>query len=144
MKNLFLSFFFLVLAFGANSQLYIKNNYDKPYKVSIACFVAQFRFSGWISQGWYELAPGEEKEILPSLPRERYIYYYAIGEQDTIKGYKKTLINPNLNEQYKVVHAILNTTKDENPALEWVRFREVRRSGLFIKRKKEFRFVLGE
>lgn len=143
MKNLFLAFL-LIFAFTATGQLYIKNNYDKPYKVSIAMFVSQFRFSGWISQGWYELAPGEEKEIIPSIPRERYIYYYAIGEQDTIKGYKKILVNPNLNEQYKVIHAILNTTKDENPALEWFRFKEVRRSGFFIKRKKDFRIVLGE
>jgi hypothetical protein len=143
MKKLFFSFF-LLFAFTANSQLYIKNNYDKPYKVSVALFVSQHQFSGWISQGWYELAPGEEKEIFPSLPKDRYVYYYAIGEQDTIKGYKKMLVNPNLDEQYSVIHAILNSTKDKTPALEWFRFKEVRRAGVFIKRKKEFRFVLGE
>lgn len=143
MKHLLLSSL-LTVALTSNAQLYIKNNSERTYKVSIAMFVSQFRYSGWISQGWYELAPGEEKEILASLPRERYVYYCAIGTQDTINGYKKILVNPNLQEEYKVVHAILTKTKEENPTLEWYKFREVRRPGLFIKRKKLFRIVLGE
>lgn len=145
MRNFFISVITsFIFVFNSNSQFYIKNNFDKPYRVSVAYFVNKFQFSGWITQGWIELLPGEEKEISTKNPRERYIYYYAIGEQDTIKGYKKILVNPNLSETYTVTHSILTKTKDDFPNLEWYNFKEVRRIGLFVKRKKKATLILGE
>ncbi len=131
-------------ALTSHGQLYIKNNSDKPYKVSVAFFVTQFQFSGWLSSGWHELQPGEEKEVASTTPRERYLYYYAIGEQDTIKGHKKILVNPDLNEYYTVRHAIMKTTKEDYPILEWFPFKETRQSGLFLKKKKKVTIVLGD
>lgn len=142
MKNFILALFSLFIVSSLDAQLIMKNNLDKPYKVAFAFYDQGFRFSGWFSKGWLTIQPGEEKELFFKNPREKYVYYIAISESDTIGGYKKVLVDPNV-ETFTIKNAILDVTKEENPNLEWYKFREVRR-GFTTKFKKKLVITIGE
>jgi uncharacterized membrane protein len=141
MKTFLFTFIFTYLSFVANCQLKIKNNFSEPYKVAMAFYYSGFKFSGWISKGWMEIQPGEEKEFFYTNPREKYIYYYAFSATDTISGHKKVLVDP--DKDFDVKNAILLITKEDNSNLEWFKFREVSR-GMKTKRSRQLTMVLGE
>lgn len=141
MRGIILTVCLSLICAVSNSQLIIKNNFQKPYKVAVAFYDTGFTFSGWVSKGWLEVPAGEEKEMFYTNPREKYIYYIAIADNDTISGNKKILVDP--EKDFIVKHAILNITKEDNSNLEWFLFREVRR-GFTTKMKKKLIITLGD
>lgn len=141
MRGIILAICLSLFCAVGNSQLIIKNNFQKPYKVAVAFYDTGFTFSGWVSKGWLEVPAGEEREMFYTNPREKYIYYIAISENDTIGGYKKVLVD--LNKDFIVKHAILDITKEDNSNLEWLLFKEVRR-GFTTKMKKKLTITLGD
>src|SRR5690606_21672324 len=125
MKYILTTSLFLSVCFASFSQLNLKNNLDKPYNFSVAIFYSSFRYSGWITKGWFHLNPGEEIQIFEKNPREKYLYYYAVSETDTISGHKKFLVNPK-ESTFIIEGALLHTTKAHNPNYEWYKFKEVK------------------
>lgn len=144
MKSKFLTFLLFIASFKANSQLYIKNNFDKPYKVSFAFFFSGQNSGSWVSKGWFEVLPGEEKQVYYSNPTNKTVYYFAVSENDTISGNTRVLVNPDTNETYTINNADLNETKEKNPHLEWFEFVEVKRGNISNRLSKKSTIVLGE
>lgn len=125
MKKYLIVFVVLVVNNQLFGQLSMKNNTEKPYQVAIAFFHSSFQTSGWISKGWFTINPGETKDVFYQNPREKFLYYYAFSENDTIQGTKNILVDS--KETFTVNQAILEVTKETNPNLKWVKFKEVRR-----------------
>lgn len=142
MKSFVLALFCLFMTSSIDAQLIMKNNFDKPYKIAFALYSQGDIFSRWVSKGWVTVQPGEEKEVFYTNPREKYIYYIAISENDTIGGFKKGLVNPD-EETFTIKNAFLDVTKEENPNLKWLNFKEVRR-GFITKFNKKLVITIGE
>jgi|GEM_PF-5754022 len=141
MKAILLTLHFSLLSILGFSQLSLHNGKDVSYKVAIGYFHSSYKYSGWVTEGWIDIAPGDTIQLMDVNPREKFIYYYATSETDTIKGYRKLLVHP--TEKFKIIGAIMLSKKEENPAYEWFKFREVKR-GMFRKYRKQSIFSIGD
>lgn len=116
---------FTLSSFVTNSQVYVKNNYDVPFRVALAYYESGSMFNGWITKGWFEIQPGEEKEILHYNPTGKYIYYYAHSDNITINGNHLYLVNS--KDTFTIKDADKEATYTKNPDYLWNGFKEVQR-----------------
>lgn len=141
MKSILLILSFTLFSLIGMAQLSMHNGKDVPYNVAIGYFHSSFKYSGWVTEGWITIEPGDTVQLMDLNPREKFIYYYAISQNDTLSGYRKLLVHP--TEKFKIIGAIMLSAKEENPAYEWYKFREVKR-GMFRKFKKTSIFSIGD
>lgn len=125
MRILFVFILCTLSSFIARSQLYVKNNYDTPFRVALAYYEGGSMFNGWITKGWFEIPPGEEKEILHYNPTGKYIYYYAYSDNLTITGNHLYLVDS--KDTFTIKDADKETTYTKNPDYLWHGFKEVQR-----------------
>lgn len=79
MKNLRLKQLLLVFAIlivtNSHSQVEVTNNCDLPITVAIAYYKSTKSYSGWVSEGWWSLEPGETKTLGSFLKNGENTYY---------------------------------------------------------------------
>lgn len=75
MRVYFILFFLLYTNSFTFGQIHVTNNTEEPLNVAVAYFENTNSFSGWISQGWYIIIPGETKIIGSFLKNGDNVYY---------------------------------------------------------------------
>lgn len=132
---------FITLPLLSISQVYVKNNYDEPFLVTLAYYEKGSVYNGWITKGWLKVLPGEEKTILHYNPTGKRIYYYAYSENEVIQGTHRFLISP--KDTFTIKDADKESSKNENTEYEWYEFREINR-GKSSLIKNRHTITLGE
>lgn len=107
------------------SQIFVENLYSEPFYVVLVHHQKGASYDGMISQGWFEILPGEKKEILHYNPTSKRIYLHAHSSLKDIEGAEKFLVAP--NGQFRIKNPDKEATKEENPEYEWRYFYEVKR-----------------
>jgi len=82
MKNIIITIFFLFFVFNANTQIHITNSSSEPIFVAIAYYKNTNSFSGWVSEGWWKIIPGETKvcgSFLKDGDNTYYIHAHTAG-----------------------------------------------------------------
>jgi uncharacterized membrane protein len=130
MKTFLFIFFLLLSSKNLFSQIFFQNNYNEPVWVCISYYSDGNEYKGWITKGWYEVAPGEKKSILNYNPMGRFIYYYAETREGKKKftGKSTFLIHP--SDSFKIKNADKQYVQNENPVYRWRNFREVERGDI--------------
>jgi uncharacterized membrane protein len=125
MRKLFLITLMILISQNYKSQIYFKNNTEKPVFVALVHYRSWSDFKGWVSDGWFYVLPNEKKEILGYNPFGQYIYYYAQTKDATQKfeGKHSFLVHP--NDSFKIVNADKDYVKEEQPEYRWCSFREI-------------------
>lgn len=126
MRILFVSILCTLSSFIVRSQLYVKNNHDTPFRVAVAYYESGSMFNGWISKGWLEIQPGEEKAILHYNPTGKHIYYYAYSDEITINGNHLYLVDTK-KDTFTIKDADKESTYITSPDYLWHGFKEVQR-----------------
>lgn len=75
MKNIFLLLFTCFLFFKSGAQVHVTNNASEPIWVALAYYSSSNKFSGYVSEGWWKLIPGETA-ILGSFLKDGDNTYY--------------------------------------------------------------------
>lgn len=139
MKTVLLSFF-LFCSTSSFSQIFVENLYDEPFFVVLVYNQKGAAYSGWISQGWFEIAPGEKKEILHYNPTGKRIYLHAHSSIKDIEGGEQFLVAPSGN--FRIKNPEKEETKAENSEYEWRYFYEInRRMSSSFKNKETIQLI---
>jgi uncharacterized membrane protein len=131
----------ILVSFTSKGQIYVKNNHNSVFRVALAYYENGSMFNGWITKGWFEVQPGEEKEILHYNPTGKILYYYASSDDIIINGNHLYLINS--TEVFTIKDADKETTYTKNPTYLWYGFREIQR-GMSNTLKNKFTIELGK
>ncbi|MCW3085955.1 MAG: hypothetical protein JWP12_3321 [Bacteroidetes bacterium] len=117
-----------ILSFTLNTlkaQVFFNNKYNEPVWVVLGYPVDTKAYKGWVTVGWYEVAPGENKEILNYNPTGQYIYYYAQtkGGVKKFEGANYLLADP--KKAFNIKNADKEYVQNENPSYKWYKFRQI-------------------
>ena len=136
MKNILLSFLLIFICQNLQSQIYFKNNYNKPVFVAVGYYRDWEEFKGWVTSGWFYVLPNEKKEVLSYNPMNENIYYYAEtkGAEKVFEGDSPLLIHP--VSEFTIINADKDYVKDENPTYNWAKFRELKKGSLDVLKSK--------
>lgn len=133
MRVFFIFILCVLSSFIGRSQVYVKNNHSVSFRVALAYYESGSMFNGWITKGWFEILPGEEKAILHYNPTGKHIYYYAYSDSVTINGNHLYLVDS--KETFTIKDADKETTYTKNRNYLWHGFREIKREMSNVKNK---------
>lgn len=143
MQKIFTSIVFIgIICNGLFAQLYFKNNKNQTYKVAYVFHDKGSQYSGWISKGWVVVQPGEQVKAFYTNPRDKDMYCIAISENDTIGGDFCFLVHPTMSD-FTLKYPELEATQQQNPALEWMNFKEIKRNYV-VKFKQKLVITIGD
>lgn len=84
--GVFIGMLFMCLSFSeASAQLRFWNNTGKTVWVAISQQQNTGDYSGWVSEGWYKIAPGQTSTVVSNVTNQ-YYYYYAYNVDGTYWG----------------------------------------------------------
>jgi uncharacterized membrane protein len=124
MKYKILSFF-LFISMGAWAQLHIKNTSDKTFYVSIGWYQDAGSNTGYMTRGWFTIAPGETVDPGLTFSSEDHFYYYAVSSDESVQfvGDKKLLVAQ--EGRFEIKNADQPSTKDKTQSYVWKGMKEV-------------------
>lgn len=136
MKAIVLSLIIILIPLVGKTQVYFKNNYNEPVWVTLGYYIDTKSYKGWVTKGWFKIAPGEKTEILSYNTTTQYLYYYAETRNSNRKfaGNTTFLVNP--KNQFYIKNADKEYVKKENPIYKWYKFRTVNKGGIDIWKTK--------
>ncbi len=120
-KNLFFLITLVLLGLSAKSQLLIKNSTNS--KISICFGWFQESSKCMVTQGWYNIEPGQT--IKPGMNFTSNVdsfYYYATSKEVSWKGEYELLTQP--SPSFKISFADKQKTKNENQIYDWTLFKK--------------------
>lgn len=89
MKTL-LSILFIAFSHSIFAQIYATNNTDEPIWVATVTYQKNGSFSGYVSNGWYKIIPGERKNCGGKLrDGDNTFYIHAHNESGSKWGSEK-------------------------------------------------------
>src|SRR4051812_16741859 len=94
-KQLLLLAVLILIAFGADAQLFFKNNTSQPVNVAYVLPVNTGNYKGMVSHGWTTVQPNEKKLLTGFTAGAKYAYYYAVSTNGarTYGGTKNFLVD---------------------------------------------------
>ena len=136
MKTLLILIILTLTSLSLKSQIYFKNSYDEPVWVTLGFYSDTKEYKGWVTKGWYKVAPGEKKQILSYNPLSQNIYYYAQTKdaKKKFEGKASLLVHP--TNSFTIKNADKEYVKNENSAYKWYKFRELNKGGIDIVKLK--------
>jgi len=136
MKVILLTLTLILTSFVAKSQVFFNNSYDEPVWVALAYYRDTKEYKGWVTKGWFKIAPGEKKEILSFNPMGQYLYYYAQTKDAKKKFEGKTSLLVHPTDAFTIKNADKEYVQKEKPAYKWYKFREVNKGAKDIVKLK--------
>ncbi len=88
LKLLLAILFTSVVSFG---QLVFQNKTTVPIQLAFGYFTETTEFTGWITEGWYVINPGEKLTLIDKPLVNEYFYYYA-ASMDTVVEFKGDIL----------------------------------------------------
>jgi uncharacterized membrane protein len=87
----------------AKSQVEVTNNYSKPIYVAIAFYESNSSFSGWVSEGWWLLEPGDTKVLGSFLTNGENTFYIHAHTSDSKESWGTDIqLAVNVNESFRI------------------------------------------
>lgn len=82
LKLLFAILFTSIVSFG---QMVFQNKTTVQIQLAFGYFTETTEFTGWITEGWYQLNPDEKLTLIDKPLVNEYFYYYAASMDTTVE-----------------------------------------------------------
>ncbi len=82
LKLLFAILFTSLVSFG---QMVFQNKTTVQIQLAFGYFTETTEFTGWITEGWYQLNPDEKLTLIDKPLVNEYFYYYAASMDTTVE-----------------------------------------------------------
>ena len=105
MKIIFASILFLVLGKSCVSQLHFKNQSNTDINLCVGYYWESDGFSGWITEGWFNLRSKETICIYCKPLINRYYYYFGYTADSVRKEYSGDVSLLVKSEPFKILNA---------------------------------------
>ena len=89
-----LLFFCLFIPFGF-CQLSFENKTRVPLQVALGYYAENDDYSGWVTEGWFELKPGELRKAITKSLDNQFYYYYATSADSSVEFTGEVLLRVN-------------------------------------------------
>lgn len=120
-----LLFLIAFISFTSWSQIHVSNNTEEPIWFAYGYYSETDSFSGWITEGWYEIIPGQTKIIGSFLKDGNNTYYYYAHNKSRSKtwggDYKLAVDQP---DAFKIVNADKDYVLNEEQGIVKKGFKE--------------------
>jgi len=99
------------------SQLSFENKTRVTLRMALGYYTETSDYSGWVTEGWFELKPGELRKAITKPLDNQYYYYYATSADSTVEFTGETLLRVN-----KVPFKIEDADQDVDVSLDNCRY----------------------